>query len=352
MIAAFVKTKYKVELREVPVSEPKKSQVVVRVNACGVCGSDFIEAGYWAKKWKQFGHEVVGTIHATGEGVTDLLAGDRVVLALSAPCGKCEACLKKMPRYCSQLIIAKQGGFAEYLLVEDTRLLSRISSSLPNHIACMAEPLSVILEAFRLANLCKDDVLFIAGGGFLGALGAMTAHLLGIPVTGILCRRLDDNLRSVQKKTDFKYINWPKFIGKAAKFTPTLRNALDRHVGRTVVLHTAPAQGIPYYLDSLPYAAIVVNIGLSGEAKKNRLHLDAAQNVFRRTQLLSAFPVPCLYLDDAISLIEHHPDEFSKFKSLIVSLEELPQIIIDSPRTTKTIVSMEDETSKRNHQYS
>lgn len=351
MISAFVKTKNKVELREVPVPKPEKSQVIVRVDVCGVCGSDFVEAGYWAKKWKQFGHEVVGTIHTTGEDVTDLHAGDRVVLALSIPCGECEACLKSMPRYCSQLIIAKQGGFAEYLLVENTKLLSRISSSVPNRVACMAEPLSVILDAFRSVDLCEDDAIFIAGGGFLGALGALTAHLLGIPVTGVLSRRLDDNLRSVQKQTGFKYINWPKFIGKAVKFSPTLRTTLSSHVGRTVVLHTAPAQAIPYYLDSLPYATTVVNIGLSGEAKKNRLQLDASQNVFRRTQLLSAFPVPCLYFDDAVSLLEHHPDEFSKFKSLMVSLEELPQVIIDHPRT-KIIVSMEDETSKRNLQYS
>ena len=346
MIAAFVKTKYKVELRELPAPKPGKGQVVVRVDACGVCGSDFIAAGYWAKQWQQFGHEVVGTIHETGQGVSGFKAGDRVVLALSVPCGQCAACRKKLPRYCSQLLTALQGGFSDYLLVHDTRLLRPIASTVPSQVAFMAEPLTVIYEAFQLAGLGNNDSLFVAGGGFLGALGALTAHLLGIPVAGVLCRRLDQNLKSVQKLTGFVHFNWPKAAVIGMKPWSKLQSTLSGHVGRTVVLHTAPAKTIPYYLDALPYAATVVNIGLSGRTRENQLQLDASKTIFRRTQILSAFPVPCLYLDDVVSLLERYQNKFCVLKPLVISLEELPRIFLNRSRAAKIVVSMEDATLK------
>ena len=340
MKAAFVKRKGKVEIRDVPRPEPGRGEVVLRIDACGVCGSDFIEASRWAKSWKRFGHEVAATIHAVGDGVTDFAQGDKAVMALSVPCGECEACRNGRFRYCSGFIVAEQGGFAEYLLVKDVRLLRAVSHATPSNVACLVEPLTVILEAFRLARLEESDRLFVVGGGFLGALAVLTASVMGVPVAGAMSRRLGENVRMALELTEGEFVKWSSLGGMAFGPPSAFRAALSGHPGRVVVLHTAPPSMIGAYIDALPYAATVVNIGLSDTDKGNRFTLDAAGNVFRRTQVLSAFPVPCLYLEDAVSMLEEHVEIFSRLKTHTISLDALPGLIASRPRGGKTIVAM------------
>lgn len=341
MQAAFIKTKGKVVLRDVPVQVPVAGEILIRVDACGICGSDFIEASHWAKNWKRFGHEIAGTVYTVGDNVTDFHPGDKVVPALSVACGECPACSKGLPRYCSQLIVAEQGGFAEYLLIRDARLLQKVSSSMAPQLACLAEPLTVILEAFHLADLCEHDSLLVAGGGFLGTLAMLTAHLMRVPVVGLLSRHHDDNARTVLAQTGGEHIPWHALTGMAFSM-PALKTLLSRHTGRTVVLHTAPPHTLSSYLKALPYAATVVNIGLSGKRKENNVNFDAAGCVFKRTQLLHAFPVPCLHLKKAISLLEQHAETFSILKTSHISLAQLPKHFSARHKGEKTIVRMEE----------
>lgn len=341
MKTAYVKTKGNVEIRNLPVPEPGHGEIVIRIDACGICGSDFIEAFFWAKKWKRFGHEVSASVHALGEGVSGLAVGDKVVMALSVPCSECEACQQGMPRYCTQMVIAEQGGFSEYLLVKNIKLLKTMSPSVPAHISCLTEPLTVIIDAFKLADLRANDTLFVAGSGFLGALAVITAHVSGVPVGGILGRNNNDNISSVLELTGGKFVKWPSLTNTFLGPSTSVKQSFSNAKGRIVILHTAPPFTIASYLNALPYGATVVNIGLSGQKKENQLALDMAKNIFRKTQLLSAFPVPCLYLKDAIDLLEQHTNTFSLLKTQSIALTDLPKIITARAKTGKMIVSME-----------
>ncbi len=333
MRAALVKRKGKVKISQISLPDVGDGEILIRINTCGVCGSDFIEASHWAKNWKQFGHELSGTIHTIGGNNAGFDKGDRVVLALSVPCGKCSACRRGLPRHCTQMVIANQGGFAEYLLVKDRRLLKTVSPSVPSKVSCLAEPLTVILDAFHLVRLEKNDVFWVAGGGFIGMLAILTAHLMGISVAGVFSRRSLDNLQKVLEHTGGECIKWGGF-GAAS----TLKNALSGRSGRTVVLHTAPPYTIASYFDKLPYDSTVVNIGLTGKKKENRLSLDISKAVFNRMQMLNAFPVPCLFLDEAVSLLENHTEVFSMLDTYSVSLDDLPHIIASRSKNGKAIV--------------
>ncbi len=335
MKTAFVKRKGKVKISEVSLPDVGDSEILIRIDSCGVCGSDYIEATHWAKEWKQFGHELSGTIHTIGGNNTGFKKGDRVVLAMSIPCGECSACRKGLPRHCPQMVIANQGGFAEYLLVKDSRLLKTVSPSVPNNIACLAEPLTVILDAFDLVRLEKNDIFWVAGAGFIGMLAILTAHLMGISVAGVFSRRSLDNLQKVLEYTGGEFVKWGGF-GSAS----TLKNSFSERSGRTVVLHTAPPFTIASYFDKLPYDSTVVNIGLTGKKKENRLSLDISKAVFNRTQILNAFPVPCLFLDEAVSLLENHTEVFSMLDTYSVSLDDLPHIIASRSKNGKAIVTI------------
>ena len=335
MKAAFVKREGKVKISEVFLPDVGDNEILIRINACGVCGSDFIEASHWAKEWKQFGHELSGTIHAIGGNNTGFKEGDRVVLALSIPCEECSACRKGLPRHCSQMVIANQGGFAEYLLVKDRRSLKTVPPSVPSNIACLAEPLTVILDAFDLVRLKKNDIFWVAGGGFIGMLAILTSHLMGIPVAGVLSRRSSDNLQKVLEYTGGECIKWGG-LGTAS----TLKSTLSARNGRTVILHTAPPYTIASYVDKLPYDSSVVNIGLSGKKKENKLSLDISKAVFNRTQILNVFPVPCLFLDEAVSLLENHTKIFSMLDTYKISLDDIPHIIASRSKNGKAIVTI------------
>jgi len=71
--AAFVKKRNRVKLVDISVRQPEGREVLIRVDACGLCGSDYIDALTWAKEWKRFGHEITGTVVGMGRDVVNFL---------------------------------------------------------------------------------------------------------------------------------------------------------------------------------------------------------------------------------------------------------------------------------------
>ena len=120
MLIARSTTPHDVVVEELPDPTPGAGEVVCRVLACGVCGSD-VSDGYVAKKLPGvLGHEVVGEVLRTGAGVTSVAAGDRVVIHHHAPCGDCRRCRRGHETLCEQFRATRlePGGFAEQVLIE------------------------------------------------------------------------------------------------------------------------------------------------------------------------------------------------------------------------------------------
>src|SRR5579883_1311018 len=108
-------------LGELEQPQPGPGQVLIRVRACGICGSDLhaLATGHIAPGWA-LGHEFAGEIAALGEGVSEFAAGDRVVSFSAMPCGRCAACQSGATVQCPHWALIglgqRQGGFAEYAL--------------------------------------------------------------------------------------------------------------------------------------------------------------------------------------------------------------------------------------------
>jgi threonine dehydrogenase-like Zn-dependent dehydrogenase len=333
MKAAFVKNN-KVRIKDISLPSPKKNEVLVRIDACGVCGTDFIEAKAWAKDWKRFGHEIAATVTEVGSGVTGLAVGEQVVIALSVPCGACIPCRRENYRKCNCLILVEQGGFAEYLLIKDQRLLYKVTPPLPAELACFAEPLTVILDAFHLANLHKDDHFLVVGGGNIGSMALLAANALGVNVQGVLSRKTNPGLMTCLNMTGGEFFTWRMIAGLTIAAPTMLQQKLSELSGRVVVLHTAPPCYITDYLGVLPFDSTIVNIGISASPKKNRLKIDASKLIFKRLQIMSAFPVPCMHFPQAISLLQEHFHLFSLLPTEQVPLEQLPEVI-NKPKRQK-----------------
>jgi L-iditol 2-dehydrogenase len=174
-----------VRVEDAPVPRPGAGEVVIRVSACGLCGSDALE-WYVAKKAPTvLGHEPVGTVAAVGAGVEHLAVGQRVFVHHHAPCMQCAECARRLWSSCA---VWRQnqldpGGFAEYALVKAgsvARDVLPLPASLSDEVATFIEPVACCLRALDKARTGQDDTVLLIGLGAMGLLLGQLATLRGV----------------------------------------------------------------------------------------------------------------------------------------------------------------------------
>ena len=169
-------------LEEVPRPKPGAGEVLVRVAACGVCGSDIPRI--FTKGTYRFptipGHEFAGTVEALGEGVSEEWQGARVAVSPLIPCYACAQCRAHQYELCTDydyLGSRRDGGFAEFV-ASPARNLGRVPDSVGFESAAMTEPAAVALHALRRTQYSGESVA-ILGAGPIGMLIAVWARELG-----------------------------------------------------------------------------------------------------------------------------------------------------------------------------
>ena len=173
------------ELHDVPVPRPGPLEVLVRVQAAGICHSD---AHYRAGKSlvhplpMTLGHEVAGLVEATGAAVTNLLTGDRVCLHYLATCGTCEWCARANEQFCaSGQMIGKyrDGGYAEFIVIP-ARSVFKLPDEIPFESgAIMMCSSATSLHALRQARMQPGETVAVFGVGGLGLSAIQVARALG-----------------------------------------------------------------------------------------------------------------------------------------------------------------------------
>ncbi len=165
-----------VELREVPVPEPGAGEVLLKVGACAICGSDIaMYSGTFDHPMTipvVMGHEFAGTVEKLGHGVKGWQPGDRVASETAARiCGDCVYCRSGNYNMCPQRMgfgYGCDGAFAEYVCVP-ARLLHRLPDGLPFAHAALSEPAAGALNGVRRnADLQPGDAALVLGPGPIG----------------------------------------------------------------------------------------------------------------------------------------------------------------------------------------
>jgi len=185
MRAAFCRAPGSLVVEEVAAPEPRAGDVVVRVRACGICGSDL----HWYHGHAPVpsvcpGHEVAGEVAAVGAGVTQLREGDRVAIEGIASCGECASCRTGAYQRCPRVRIVgvqRAGGLAD-LMRAPARHCFRVPDGMPWPTAALTEPLAVGVHAVRLAGLASGQRVLVLGGGTIGLLAAVAARAAGAEV--------------------------------------------------------------------------------------------------------------------------------------------------------------------------
>jgi L-iditol 2-dehydrogenase len=168
-------TQDQVSLAEMPAPKAQRGEIIVRLSMCGICGTDSAKVFGAYPKPQKLGHEVVGTVHEVGEGVTKLRAGDRVALAHHAPDFSSHYSMRGSetmdPLFKRSNI--DPGGFAEFIRVSG-HLVKNTVFAIPEHVpderAVFMEPLACCLRALDRMTLEKGDSCLVVGVGAVGIL--------------------------------------------------------------------------------------------------------------------------------------------------------------------------------------
>ncbi len=183
-------SKYRhLEVANLPVPSPQCGEVLVRVAACGICGSDV--HGYDGSSGRRIppivmGHEAAGTIAAVGEGVKGLSEGERVTFDSTIYCGACSYCLRGEMNLCDQRQVLgvscsdyrRAGAFAEFVVVP-SRTIYRLPETLSFAEAAMLEAVAVAIHAVSLTRISPDSSALVLGAGTIGLLIQQALRVAG-----------------------------------------------------------------------------------------------------------------------------------------------------------------------------
>jgi len=169
-------------------------EVVVRVLAAGICGSDrhMYKGEYPTAIPVTLGHEFCGLVEEVGEGVSSFVGGELVTVDPNIACGTCPACRRGRPNLCANLKaigVTRDGGFAEYVAVPCGQAFTLPSDLDPVHGA-FCEPLACCIHAIDRAKIRPGESVAILGGGVIGLLMVQLARLAGADQIILITRQL------------------------------------------------------------------------------------------------------------------------------------------------------------------
>src|ERR1700675_2135038 len=191
MRAGVFREKGIVRVEEVPVPEVGEGEVLIKVAACGICGTDIKKIFQrYVEPPQILGHELSGTVVAVGRGVDKWTLGDRVMSFHHIPCGRCFYCEKRLFSQCLQYkttgltagFTPNGGGFAQYVKAMPW-VAERGMVPLPDNVsfeeATFIEPINTIVKAVQKARITAGETVLVIGCGPIGLQLLMVSKLQG-----------------------------------------------------------------------------------------------------------------------------------------------------------------------------
>lgn len=342
MRALYGRAPFQLQWRDLPIPEPQLGQVLVRVEAGGICGTDlhFLRNN---TEWTPLGHEAVGTIEQLGGGVHHLPVGEHVIVENYAGCGMCKQCKNGRSQYCENLTtyMNDQAGFSDYLVVRSDMVHRYDRQHLETAQACLAEPLTVALDVTLRAEPELNDEVVVFGPGPIGLMAVRLAKLRGarrVFLVGAnsstprgkhrleLGRQMGADVTVSYEQDDV--------VGAILAAVPT---GVDR------VLVTAPPKTLPDAIRISRFGGIIAFIGIEFGAG-SQLTFDANEFHFKKLQLRASHAIPNHYFPMAIDLLARRavdPDPLLSRTCALDQVEEAFHVLTDpQERAIKVVLRL------------
>jgi len=184
MLVAVYHNNKDVRIEDVPKPEIGSDEILLKVMASGICGTDVVEWYRLPKAPRVLGHEATGIIDEVGEKVTKYKVGDRVFVSHHVPCNQCRYCQKDAHTACETLHTTNYypGGFSQYIRVPKINVetgVYKLPANMSYEEGTFIEPLACAVRGQRLAGIQKGDTVLIIGSGMAGILHIQLAKLKG-----------------------------------------------------------------------------------------------------------------------------------------------------------------------------
>lgn len=280
-----------IQVREVELAAPDEDHVIVKVHACGVCGTDINFVRDWDDELMPLGHEIAAEVMEVGKNVTTVKPGDRVIVEDCTMCGLCEDCRSGHAEFCRNMYdMEGQPGMAQFLSVRYNSLdrfegLDYVSASL-------TEPLAVCITAVETADIPLGGSVVVLGPGPLGLMSARLARLKGagfVAITGLPA----DNPRE-KARLDLAAglgCDMAIEIGKQdveAEIKSRFPNGVDR------VIVSSPPESIYDALKIIRFGGVITFFGLHFGGR-SVIEVDINNLVFNKITLRPAFAEPAIH---------------------------------------------------------
>ena len=339
MKAGYVEAPGLVELREVPVPEPGPNEVLVKVGACGVCGTDAHIAFHLATDWQPLGHELGGTVVKLGPGVSRVGEGDRVTLECGTPCFMCRECRRGQPGRCPNAVgfYGQQSGYAEYIRAHE-RIVVPIGD-MDFVTAALIEPFTVALGTVDRIEPNPDDTVLVIGPGPIGLMALAACRLMGARRT-ILAGRS----HSVARLRMGEELGADRVVRVDQEdLQGVIKSEFPDGVDK--VISTGHPQTVVTAIELINRHGVISYIGLTDE-DRTPLTFDAHTFHFKALQLkpFGGYASPFFYR--AIDFLRRGVVPPDRFVTHVFPLEKLGEALrtaaTDKEQTIKVVVSIGD----------
>ncbi len=289
-----------IRIIEKDIPKINDDEVLMKVKASGICGSDVIE---WYRRDKVplvLGHEVTGVIVETGKNVKKYKSGDRICAAHHVPCNTCKYCLSGHQTVCETLRTTNfdPGGFSEYLRLPEINVKNGIYL-LPDSVSfeegTFTEPLACVVRGQRLAGVKPADTAIVFGSGLSGLL-----HISLLRATGA-CKIIAVDIN--EKRLEYAKKFGADYVFNANNFNPEIiKDINEGFLSDIVILSTGADSAILQGLKSVRRGGTVLFFGAANDEAKLPLSIN---EIFWRSEvtLLSSYAGSILDHKTALELI-------------------------------------------------
>ena len=327
--AAFYRSVEDVKVKETKFDAVSSIERIIRVDACGICGTDVNAIMSGSAEYAQVGHEVAGRVLGP-----DGKAGEKtVVLESSSACGRCASCRNGHPEGCtavSSFFGRPYFGIAERMVSPEISVLEY--EGIEPAVACLSEPLGVAIDLCEVAQITPYSVVLVVGLGPIGLMALRLARLAGAAkiYASTFSRSERRNALAVEFGADELLYEDEKPL-RQRKLNP----APDR------ILSTAPPPSIAHCVEPAAQGAVITYIGV-GHGATDRIELPANEFHTKKLQLRSSYAAPALRTPMALELLKSGRVDGNRLISHRFPLQDAAEAIrvacLDKKNAVKVVV--------------
>jgi L-iditol 2-dehydrogenase len=279
-----------VQVREQEIAPPDEDHVVVKIRACGVCGTDVNFVRDWSGDFMALGHEIAGEVMETGRNVRGLAPGDRVIVEDCSMCGICPDCKSGHPELCRNLYnLEGQPGMGQHMSVRFNSLVK--FEGLDFAYASLTEPLAVSLTSVLNAQIPLGGSVLVLGNGPLGLMAARLARLRGAGWVGITGLAADNQREKARFEAAARF--GCDLLIEAGKddVEAAVKDRFPAGVDRVIV--SSPPESLYDAFKAIRFGGIITFFGLHFGGR-NKIQVDVNDLIFRKISLVPTFAEPAI----------------------------------------------------------